>query len=284
MQSGTTVFVTGATGNQGGAVARHLLKKDFRVRALVRNPDSPRAKSLAQDKMEIIRGDLNDPGSYSQYLGNTDLVFCNLHFNEGVDKEIRQGIQLIDLAKAKGVKHFVYSSVVGCNLKTGIPHWESKGTIERHLQSTGLNYTILRPASLYENLLLPQVKSRIMKGKLVLPVKPDRIQQFIGADDIGLVTSKIFSYPAKYDGQIIQLAADQMDGRKLAALFSDVLNKGVKFQQLPAFITRLFMGKDLAKMFSWVNKNDVLFVQDIEGLKSEFPGMSPLPKWIRDNF
>lgn len=284
MENGSVVFVTGATGNQGGSVTRHLLRNGFRVIALVRDPGSARAKRLIHGNIEIVVGDLNVPSSYERHLSKADLVFCNLHFNEGVDKEIRQGVQLTSLAKERGVRHMVYSSVIGCDLNTGIPHWESKNIIEKHIRASGLNHTILRPASLYENLLLPQVKSRISKGKLVSPVKPDRVQQFIGADDIGRVSAQVFSDTAKYAGQIIPLASERMDGRQLAALFSEVLEMQVKYQQLPSLITRLFMGKGLAAMFRWVNNNDVLFAKDIEGLKSEFPGMTSLRKWIRDNF
>lgn len=284
MPKGTTVFVTGATGNQGGAVTRHLLRNGFHVKALVRNPDSPRAVDLRRENVQIVKGDLNDPATYQQHLSSDDLVFCNLHFAEGVEKEISQGLLLTDLAKERGVRHFVYSSVVGCDMHTGIPHWESKFKIEKHIQSSGMDYTILRPASLYENLLLSQVKSRILKGKLVLPTKADKVQEFIGADDIGLISTAIFANTTHYTGKIIPLAAEKMDGNQLAALFAQVLNRKMKFSTLPGFITRLALGKDLFKMFRWVNNNDVLFVKDIEALKNEFPGMTPLSKWIENHF
>ena len=70
------------------------------------------------------------------------------------------------MAKENGVKHFLYSSVIGADVHTGIPHWESKFQIENHIKQIGLSYTIIRPASLFENLLIPQVKSRLLKGKL----------------------------------------------------------------------------------------------------------------------
>ena len=284
MQNRKNVFVTGATGNQGGAVVRHLLSKGFGVKALVRNPDSPRTKSLVQENVEIVKGDLNDPASYINHLQNTDAVFCNLHFKEGVDKEIRQGFNLVTISKEKGVKHFIYSSVIGCDLNTGIPHWESKWKIENHIKSTGIDFTILRPASLFENLLLPQVKSRILKGKLVLPTRADKVQQFICADDIGRVSASILSDPGKYAGRTIMLASEQMDGSELAAVFSKVLSKDMKFQQLPKLIVRLAMGKGLAKMFRWINDNDAVLIKDIGELKKEFPGMVSIEKWIGINF
>ncbi len=284
MQNRKTVFVTGATGNQGGAVVRHLLSKGYRVKALVRNPDSPRAKSLVQENVEIIKGDLNDTASYRNHLQNTDAVFCNLHFKEGVDKETRQGFNFVTISKEQGVKHIIYSSVIGCDLNTGIPHWESKWKIENHIKSTRIDFTILRPASLFENLLLPQVKSRILKGKLVLPTRADKVQQFIGADDIGRVSAAILSDPGKYAGRTIMLASEQMDGSELAAVFSKVLSKDIKFQRLPKLIVRLVMGKGLAKMFRWINDNDAVFIKDIGELKKEFQGMLSIEKWIEINF
>ncbi|MFZ1262589.1 MAG: NmrA family NAD(P)-binding protein, partial [Chitinophagaceae bacterium] len=234
--------------------------------------------------VEIIKGDLNDPSSYRNYLQNADGVFCNLQFTAGVDKEIQQGLNLATISREQGVKHFVYSSVVGCDLNTGIPHWESKNLIENYIKSTGLNYTILRPASLYENLLMPQVKSRILKGKLVLPTRADKIQQFIGSQDIGRISTMIFADPLKYSGRTLTLASEQMNGNQLARVFSTVLNREIKFQQLPMFITRLVMGSGLAKMFRWINNNDALSMSEMESLKKEFPGMLSIEKWIENNF
>ncbi len=213
-----------------------------------------------------------------------DGVFCNLSFKDGVEKEIKQGFNLVNLSKEKNVKHFVYSSVIGCDLNTGIPHWDSKFKIENHIKASGIGFTILRPSSLYENLLIPQVKSRIIKGKLVLPTQKNKVQQFIGSEDVGKVAATIFSNFEKYQGNTITLAAEQMDGEQLAALFSKVMGKQIKFQQLPMLIVRLAMGKGLAKMFRWINNNDALFVKDIEEVRKEFPGMQGLEEWIKINF
>ena len=75
-----------------------------------------------------------------------------------------------------------------------------------------------------------------------------------------------------------------MDGEQLAATFSKAMGKEIKFQQLPMFITRLVMGKYLAKMFRWINSNDTCFVKDMHALKNEFPGMIGFEEWIRIHF
>lgn len=277
-----TIFVTGATGNQGGAVTRRLLNKGFYVKALVRNPVA--AKLNDHQNLEIVKGDLNDPASYSQHLQNCDSVFCNLTYIHGIDKEIRQGFNLINASKQQSVKYFVYSSVIGSDLNTGIPHWDSKNKIEKEIRSSGMSYTILRPASLYENMLIPQVKSRILKGKLVLPTHKHTVQQFIGSEDIGKITTTLFSNPEKYMGQTINLAYEQMDGEQLAATFSKAMRREIKFQQLPMLITRLVMGRNLAKMFRWINTNDACFVKDLQVFRTDFPGQVSLKEWIKANF
>ncbi len=282
MPTAKKIFVTGATGNQGGAVVRNLLRNDFYVKALIRNPAL--AKLAAHKNLEIIKGDLDNPASYRAHLKHVDGVFCNLVYKYGIDKEIKQGIELVNSSKENTVKHFVYSSVIGCDLHTGIPHWESKYRIENHIKASGLKFTILRPSSLYENLLIPQVKGRILKGKLVLPTRKHTVQQFISSEDIGRITAIIFSNTEKYTGRTITLAAEQMDGEKLAVTFSGIIGKEIKFQQLPTFITRLAMGRNLAKMFRWVNNNDACFVKDMQALKNEFPGMLTLEDWIKINF
>ena len=92
------------------------------------------------------------------------------------------------------------------------------------------------------------------------------------------------SNPEKYKGLTINLAAEQMDGEQLAATYSKIMGREIKFQQLPRLITRLVMGRDLAKMFRWVDNNDALFVKDLQALKNEFPGMLSLEDWIRMHF
>ena len=117
-----------------------------------------------------------------------------------------------------------------------------------------------------------------------MPTHKNKVQQFIGSEDVGSVTTTIFSNPKKYLNSTIILAAEQMDGEQLAVLFSKVMGKEIKFQQLPMIIVRLVMGKGLAKMFRWINNNDALFVKDISALQKEFPGMLSLEEWIKNNF
>ena len=279
-----TIFVTGATGNQGGATARHLLKNGFHVKALTRNASAAKSKQLQELKAEIIEGDLDDPSTYSHHLKDADGLFCLLDFTQGFEKEIKQGINLINAAKENDVKYILYSSVIGADANTGIPHWESKFKIENHLKQSNIPYTVIRPSSLYDNFLIPQVKSRLLKGKLVVPLNKNKVQQIISAEDVGKISTAIFMDSGNYLNKTLNLAAEEMSQAQMADTFSKAWGKPVKFQQLPGFISRLVLGKDLYIMFKWVNHNDVCFVRDLDGFKNEFPGMLSLEDWIKFHF
>lgn len=284
MEPSKNFFITGATGNQGGAAANYLLQKGYGVTALVRNPDSAKSKALKEKGATVIKGDLNDATTYKVHLQNVAGVFAVLTFVNGTDKEIKQGIALADAAKEYSVPHFVYSSVIGSDAHTGIPHWESKFIIENHIKNTGLGYTILRPSSFYENFLIPQVKNRILKGKLVTPTNKDKVQQFISVEDVGRIAALILENPEPYKSKTMVLAAGEMNMQQVADIFSEVMGRKITYGTLPPFLTRLFLGKDLYKMFTWINNHDVLFLKDLQGFKNQFPGLLDLKTWVRQHF
>src|SRR5215204_4075046 len=130
-----TIFVTGATGNQGGAVADHLLRRGHRVKALTRNPALPKAMRLQKEGAVMIKGDLTNPFSYKEHVKNVDAIFSVQSFEHGVKSEILQGMALADCAREFNVGQLVYASVAGADLQTGIPHFESKHAIEQHIKS-----------------------------------------------------------------------------------------------------------------------------------------------------
>ncbi len=284
MQDKKTIFVTGATGNQGGAVARHLLKNGFGVRALTRKLDGERAKALAAIGAEVVQGDLDNPKGYAAKLTGMSGIFSVLSYESGANNEIKQGIALADLAKKNGVEHFVYSSVAGSDMHTGIPHWESKFVIENHIRTLRLPFTILRPTSLFENFLIPQVRSRLLKGKLSSPIDRTMKQLMMASDDIGRITSEIFQRPHQFRGRALTLMAQTLDQDQMAAAFSKAIGKPVIFSKLPALLTRIFLGADTAKMFKWINANGEGFVSQIEKIKYDDPGMFHLEDWIATNF
>ena len=107
MPADKTIFVTGATGNQGGAVVRNLLQQGFAVKALTRNKNAPKAAALIRSQVDLVEGNLDDPSSYSHHLKGVDGVFSVIDFKQGPVRETRQGIDLANSARNNDVKHFL---------------------------------------------------------------------------------------------------------------------------------------------------------------------------------
>src|SRR5688572_21196625 len=133
MGGSPTILVTGATGQQGGALARLLLEKRRNVRALTRRADSPAASELRGHGAELAIGDFDDRASLERAMRGVDAVYLMATpFGAGIEAEVRQGTTAADVAADAGVRHLVYSSVSDADRQTGIPHFDSKYAIERH--------------------------------------------------------------------------------------------------------------------------------------------------------
>jgi len=283
MENKKHIFVTGVTGNQGSAVTRHLLDQGHEVIGLTRDVNSEKAQQLKSQGVIIVEGNFNDPSQFQSEIKKSDAIFF-VQALQGKNSEIQQGKQFIDTITSIGINHLVYASVLGADLNTGIPHFDSKYEIEKHIKSSNLNYTILRPASFYENNLLPQVANGIKKGKYVSPLNQTCKQQMIGVDDIGKIAAQVISNPKEYSGKTLSIATDEYQIGDLPQLFSEAMNKPVKYKKLPGIIVRLAMGKDLYKMFKYMNQNDFCAVNNIQDIREEFKINGDFKNWVIQNF
>src|SRR6266404_2389849 len=157
-----TVVVTGSTGKQGGAVARGLLERGHKVRAVTRDPNSSQAKLLADAGATLVAASLEDSAAIKKALEGAASLFAMTVPSVGTDAETRQGIAAADAAKAAGV-HLVFTSVGSANRQTGIPHFDSKYEVEKHIAKVGVRATILAPVAFMENLYF--IKEQLAKGR-----------------------------------------------------------------------------------------------------------------------
>ena len=283
MKSKGPVFITGITGNQGGAVAEQLIKKGYQIIGLTRNARSNKAQFLQKQGVKLIEGDLTNPKTYESELTQAETVFFVQALKDKTS-EINEATQFINAVIHTDAKHFVYASVLGAQLDTGIPHFESKGHIEQLVKANTSNHTILRPASFYENYLYPQVYKGIKKGKFVSPLNKHCKQQMIGVSHIGKIVSQVIENREIYLGKTLEIATDQYDMAEVADIFSEVLKMKVTYKKLPGLLTRLFMGQQLYKMFNYMNKHEFCEVKNIKDLKEEFNIQSDFRDWVMNNF
>jgi uncharacterized protein YbjT (DUF2867 family) len=276
------VLVTGATGRQGGAVIRQMLPKGWKLRALTRNVGSVAARVLADQGVEVVRGDMEDVASLAPALRGAYGVYSVQDFwTVGAKREVQQGKNLADAAKKAGVEHFVYSSVGGAERNSGIDHWESKWEIEKHIRKLGLPGTMIRPVAFMENYYVDQVEIALLKGKLMDPIRADKPYQTIAADDIGGFIALAFERPTEFIGAELEIAGSELTNVQAADVFSRVLGKRVKFQKLPMPMVRLVLGKEFYQMFRWFNHAG--FQANIAELKRKYPTvrLQTLEEWLR---
>ena len=271
-----TVFVTGATGKQGGSVVRHVLARGWNVCALTRDSSSRAARALADKGVEIVRGDLEDPSSFEAALNGVYGVYSVQDFwSVGARREVLQGKNLADVARKAGVEHFVYSSVGGADRNTGIDHWESKREIEKHIRKLGLPATIFRPTAFMEGYYSEPVELGILQGKLMYPIRADKPYQTIATDDIGAFVALAFERPKNFIGLELEIAGSELTNPQAAEVFSGVLGRPVEFQELP-----IPEGKEWYQMFRWFN--DAGFQADIVALRKLYPEvqLQTLEEWL----
>jgi uncharacterized protein YbjT (DUF2867 family) len=274
-----TILVTGATGNQGGAIINSLTASGWSVRALVRDASRPSVEIIRSKNVDIVMGDLEDRKFLDGALQGVYGVFAvHAWMEKGVEGEVRMGSNLADSARAAGVKHYVYSSITGADGGAGVPVMDSKCRIEQHILTIGLPSTIFRPTFFMFNFNSPELRSSILQGTLSLPLKPDMPLQMIAAEDLGAFVNMALEDPLHYLGRIMELAGDELTMQEAADVFSRALGRPVRFVQQPMEQVRS-SSMDLALLYEWLNTHKIN--TDIKALRSLHPGLRTLEKWLR---
>lgn len=281
-KSNKIILVTGATGQQGGAAARHLLKEGWKVRALVRDENKDAAKELKKLGAELVTGDMADPSSIEKALGGVYGIFNVQNFwQHGYEGELNQAKIVIEASKKAGVEHFVMSSVGGADRNTKIPHFEVKFEAETLIKTLDLPFTIIRPVFFMEN-FNTWFKPAESEGKLTLnmAIKKDTKLQIIAVDDIGAIAAIVFNDPEKYLGKEIEIAGDELTLKEMAGKFSAALGKEVFYNELPVDVVRA-NSPEMADMFQWfIDKG---YEADINSLKTIYPGLTSFESWLKSN-
>ena len=272
------ILVCGATGSQGGAVARSLLERGFRVRALTRDPHKPEARALAEQGAEVVQGDMDDRSSVDRALEGVHGVFSVQNFWEaGYDREVRQGKTVADAASAAGVGHFVYSSVGSAHRQTGIAHFDSKWEVEEHVRGLGLPHTVLRPVFFMQN--WEMMREPILGGTLPQPLDPEKPFQQVAVEDIGAFAAMAFGHPDEWIGREVEIAGDERTMPEIAEAFGRVAGREVGYYQVPWEQFEEQMGEEYAVMYRWFN--DVGYEADVEALRREHPGLIDFEGYLR---
>ena len=264
-----TVVVTGSTGKQGGAVARGLLARGHMVRAVTRDPNSSQARSLANAGATLVAASLEDTAAITKALEGATSLFAMTIPSGGADAETRQGFAAAEAAKAAGV-HLVFTSVGSANRETGIPHFDSKYEVEKHIAKLGVRATILAPVYFMENLYF--AKEQLAKGVYPAALPPERTLAQIAVADIGAVAVRVLEDAGRFTGKRFDLAGDALTGNDIVAILSRVAGRPFAYHQVPLDVVRQRMGEDGARMYEWLDR--VGYTADRAALHREFPDVA----------
>lgn len=240
LRSGTippasNVFVCGATGSQGGAVARQLLAHGYFVRCVTRQPDSAAARTLRNAGAHVFAGDFDDQESLARAMQSSVAAFVNVHPGwHDPGARLRHVQNICAAARRAGtVRMLVYSSVrrTGDHGQDTVmtpgrkkllePTWEMKKQCEAAIEAAGVErWTIIRPSTFMKNFLLPiaplawpgLVEKRIFKTAL----HPDVRAGLSNEEDMAKFALMALQDPDRFHGKRVDWAGDHLTPAQVA--------------------------------------------------------------------
>jgi uncharacterized protein YbjT (DUF2867 family) len=267
------VLVFGATGTQGGAVARALLDRAIPVRALVRHPGSDRAQALAALGAELVVGDLGDEWSLAQALAAVPAAYAiTTPFEDGADAEVRQGDTIIRAATQAGLPWLILASVASAD-RARVPHFESKARIEAHLRDSTVPWTVIAPSYFYENVL--GASESLLAGTLPLPLPTTTPLHQVALADLGGVVAAVLSRREEHLSVRVEVAGDDPTPAEMAAAF------GARAVQTPLSELQS-RNPDLAAMYAFLA--DTGYEIDVAAVRARYPEVawSSFSQWASE--
>ena len=236
------IAIVGATGAQGGAVARALRRRNVPVVALVRNGSKPAAQKLAGLGIRLVEGDLDAPGSLDELLTDARGLFSVVLSAKATDpaSEVRHGAALVAAAARTGVHHLVHSSVSGwapghsrADRAYDEAYWNGKEAVERGARESGIPIvTLLKPAIFMDNFVPPRLAGMFIEqdaGVLAAATAPGVQLPLVAVDDIGEAAAAAFAAPDVFDRAEVELAGDSMTFPQIAQALSEALGRSFRY-------------------------------------------------------
>ena len=307
MPNTKVIAVVGATGAQGGALARAILSDPsggFSCRAITRDPNKDQAKALAAKGAEVVRADMDDLESVNKAFSGAYGAFCVTNFWEhfSADKEKAQAKNLADAAKATGLKHVIWSTLEDTrNLmspddkrmpmlqgKYRVPHFDGKAEADAYF--SGLPVTLLITSFYWDNIyafgLAPKKGDDGVYG-WTFPMGDKRLAG-IAAEDIGKVAYGIFKAGEQYVGKTVGITGENLTIDQISEKLAKGLGIQVKYTPVEpdAYRSFGFPGADeMGNMFQVYRdfEKEVLGVRSREVARSLNPSLQTFDQWLSLN-
>ena len=271
------ILVFGATGRQGGSVARALRRAGWPVRAFVRDSAAPAVQALREAGVELVPGSFADTNAIRAAMQDAHGVFLVLPGNLAEGEEVRFGTAIADLAAESGVAHLVYSSGASAGEKlTGVARFDAKPQIEAHVRGLPITVTIVRPMIFMEMLVRPGYG--LDEGRFTFFLRPDQSMQLVAVEDIGRFVAAIFADLVRFGGQTLKLASDTVTGRGLAAVFTEAIGRPITYARFPD--ETLAAKPDLAHMAASLEAGPLADHVDLDVMRAINPELLSFRSWL----
>ncbi|MGD9092541.1 MAG: NmrA/HSCARG family protein [Anaerolineales bacterium] len=288
MDNKQKVLIFGATGNMGGAATRELLRRGWHVRAVTRNPISPKALALAELGAEVVQGDMEDRASLETAFDGMKRVFSVQNWTKsGVEGEVRQGKLVAEVAHSSEVKHLAYGSAGTGDDHTGIPHFDSKLEVEGYMRQLGLPFTVVRPAPFMELL----TEKEFYPALVAWGIEPkilglDTPLPWVAVRDIGIAVANIFEAPQTWIGHEVELFGDVRTLGECRELFVAVDGKKPFGLPLPRWVFSKMASDEFIKMWEWMidylaELGDQGLWETVESSRKLCPKMLDMESWLK---
>ena len=309
MSKQRVITVFGATGAQGGGLARAILadpKSEFTVRAVTRKPDSPQARALAAAGAEIVVADIDDVSSLERAMKDVHGAFCVTNFWEhfSAEKEYLQATNLAEAARRAEVAHVIWSTledtrevfpadgkrmpVLGGHYN--VPHFDAKGAANKEFTGRGLPVTLLFTSFYWDNFIHFGMGPKPgPDGELAFAFDlGDAKLPAIAASDIGGVALGLFKQGKAAIGRSVAIAGEHLSGNEMAEIFTRVLGRTVRYNAVSPETYRSFGfpgADDLGNMFQFKRDFEQRFraPRDVEATRRLFPQLQSFEQWLRKN-
>jgi uncharacterized protein YbjT (DUF2867 family) len=308
MSSSNIITVFGATGAQGGGLARAILadrERRFRLRAATRRPDSAAAHALAAAGAEVVRADLDDAQSVWRAMHGAHGAFCVTNFWEhfSPDRELVQARHMAEAAQAAGVRHVVWSTLEDTRERVplgrghmpvlmgrfNVPHFDGKGEANA-LFAAKLPATLLYTSFYWDNLIhfgMQPRRGRDGRLELLLPMGEAKLPGMAAAD-IGPCAFGIFARGEELVGKSVGIAGEHLTGAQMAEQLSLALGEPVSHADLsPAAYAALGFpaAADLANMFQFKRdfEREYCASRSVACARELHPGLQSFAAWLAAN-
>jgi uncharacterized protein YbjT (DUF2867 family) len=303
------IAVVGATGAQGGGLVRAICADKqcgFTARALTRDPKSAKAQELAQLGAEVVAADVDDPQSLERAFQGAYGAYCVTFFwaHFSPEKELAEAKAMAEAAKKAGLQHVIWSTLedtrklvpLGDNRmptlqgKYKVPHFDAKGEADAFFTQAGVPTTFLLTSFYWDNFIqFGMGPKNCPDGKLSISLPMgERKLPGIASEDIGRCALGVFKKGRDLVGKTVGIAGQHLSGAQMAAVFTKVLGRYVRYDAVPFDLYRRlgFPGADdLGNMFQYKHdfEREFCAARNLDVSRALNPELQTFEQWLTRN-